>query len=150
MPMRWTAALMTAALWMGACTNEPPECAAGSDGCPCEAGDVCDDGLVCMAGTCEGPRELTLTVPSDARACEVLLRDGDAQVASVLFDGASGAHVREAPLTSVSFAAASDSALAANAVRVLVVGDGDFTIDRARCFDGDGHELADAEVRVGG
>src|SRR5690606_5460968 len=64
MSMRWIAALV-AALWMSACSNEPPECAAGSDGCPCEAADGCDEGLVCMDGTCTGPRELTLSIPGE-------------------------------------------------------------------------------------
>lgn len=153
MSMRWSAAPVAAlwmALWVGACSNEPPECTAGSDGCPCEAGGECDEGLVCTDGTCARPRELTLTVPSDARACEVLLRDGEAEVASVVFDGAAGAHVREEPLTSISFSATTDSAIAAHAVRVQVVGDGDPTIERSRCFDAAGDELSGASVRIGG
>src|SRR5690606_31125183 len=117
---------------------------------PCEAADGCDEGLVCMDGTCTGPRELTLSIPGEARACEVLLRDGEAQVASIAFDGASGAHVREAPLTSVSFSAPSDAAIAAHAVRVQVVGEGDFTIERSRCFDSSGRELSGASVGIGG
>jgi hypothetical protein len=154
MPTRWIQAVLIAlALSPSAagCASTPPECAAGGDGCRCESGGVCDDGLVCTDGTCERPREVSLTVDDPAaRACEALLRDGDAEVASVRFEGASGAHVREEPLTSVSFAAAGDVAIAGGAVRVEVVGDGTFTVESARCFDGAGQEIAGATVRVGG
>jgi hypothetical protein len=153
MSTRWIqATLIAVALSAAGCASTPSECPTGSDGCRCESGDVCEDGFVCMDGTCERPRELTLTVDDPAaRACEALLRDGDAEVASVRFGGgASGAHVREEPLTSVSFAAAGDTAIASGAVRVEVVGDGTFTVERARCFDGAGQEITGATVRVGG
>ena len=146
--MRWmSAALITLAL--SACETAPPECTAGAESCPCESGSVCDEGLVCMEGICEAPRELTLSVGDPAaRACEVLLRDGDAEVASVRFYGPSGAHVREAPLTSLSFAAASDAPIGAS-VSLQVLGEGAPTVERARCFDAEGRELAGAQVQVG-
>lgn len=155
MTTRWswvTRTMVALALWTGsACTSEPAECGTGTDGCPCEAGDVCDEGLVCSDRTCRTPREITLAVDDrNARACEVLLRDASAEVASVRFEGASGAHVREEPLTSLSFAASADGPIAASAVRVQVVGSGDFTVETSRCFDSQGHELSGASVRIGG
>lgn len=144
------ALIMGALIWMTGCTSEPAECTRGTDGCPCESGSVCDDGLVCESNTCRAPREVTLRVDdADARACEVLLHDGDAHVASVRFEGVAGAHVREAPRTALSFAGG-DGAIPGGAVRVQVVGDGDaFTVERARCFDSSGHELA-STVRIDG
>jgi hypothetical protein len=146
------ATLIALAMGAAACQSTPSECPSGTDGCRCESSGACDDGFVCDDGICERPRELTLAVDDPtARACEALLRDGDAEVASVRFErGASGAHVRQEPLTSVSFAATGDTAIASGAVRVEVVGDGAFTVERARCFDGAGQEIAGATVRVGG
>lgn len=136
----------------GGCSAEPAECAAGMDGCPCEAGDVCDEGLVCSDRVCRAPREVALNVDNPAaRACEVLLRDAGDEVASVRFEGASGAHVREEPLTALSFSAGVDAPIAGGAVRVQVVGDGTaFMVERSRCFDAAGRELSGASVRIGG
>ncbi len=148
---------MTYACWRAVCAlfslvalaacGTPSACAPGADGCPCDAAGACGDGLVCAEGSCTAPAEVALSVPAEARACEVLLLDGAGQVAGARFDGMTGAEVREAPRTALSFAANGDAPL--GAVRVQVVGEGAFSIERSRCFDASGRELADG-VRVGG
>ncbi|UJR82188.1 Hypothetical protein I5071_42530 [Sandaracinus amylolyticus] len=155
MATRWTwvrRTLLALAIATGsACSAEPSECAAGTEDCPCDATGSCEGDLVCADQTCRAPREITLEVDDDdARACEVLLRDGSGEVASVRFPRAAGAHVREAPRTSISFAAHDDAPIERGAVHVQVLGEGDFTVERSRCFDGSGAEIPSASVRIGG
>lgn len=134
---------------VGAGCDPTVECEPGAEGCACAPPSRCDDGLVCSDGTCAAPEEVVLTVPAQARACEVLLRDTSGRVAGARFaEGVTGAHVREAPRTALSFASSSDAPI--GAVRVSVLGDsGAFSVESSRCFDASGSAITDG-VRVGG
>ncbi|AKF05185.1 hypothetical protein [Sandaracinus amylolyticus] len=138
-------------LLLAGCESGPGECAPGAEDCRCVSPDRCDDGLVCSDGTCRAPRLVGLDVPSGAAACEVLLLDGAAEVSGVRFaDGVIGAHVREEPRTSVSFAASGEGAMPGRAVSLEILGDGDLgSIGRAWCVDAAGREVT-GDVRIGG
>lgn len=137
------------ALVLTACEPEV-ECQPGQESCACAPSSRCDDGLACTDGTCVSPEEVSLVIPAAARACEVLLRDAPGgEVTGAGFEaGVTGAHVREAPRTALSFASTPSTPI--GAVRVQVLGsEGAFTVERSRCFDASGAPLADG-VRVGG
>ena len=122
------------------------ECTPGAPDCACIEGTRCADGAACVDGRCAASREVRLSVNnSSARACEVLLRDGAATVASVSFgDDVLGSFVREAPRTATSYSSREDVALPS--VRVQVLGDGLPEVQQSECFDRDGRLLPDAEV----
>lgn len=48
------------------------ECVAGTEDCPCGAGDACDDGLECVVGICSTPGCIpgTTGCPCDAGSCD--------------------------------------------------------------------------------
>lgn len=123
----------------------------GSEGCVCQSAAACDDGLACSEGACQRPREIAISVDGAARACELIILDGDAVVAGVTVDDqVRGTHVREAPRTAVSFTARNDASIRNGSVRLRVIGAGEVRVDRARCFDSEGHLLLEANLRVRG
>ncbi len=98
---------------------------------------------------CSAPREIALNIPAEARACEVLLHDAGGEVTGARFEeGVTGAHVREAPRTALSFASTANTPI--GPVRVQVLGDSQaFSVESSRCFDASGQPLSDG-VRGGG
>lgn len=135
------------------CDEPPGECRVGAAECPCSPVGECDDGLLCAVGVCQPYREVVLRVSEpSARACEVLLIDGQARVAAVRFQGTTlGTDVREAPRTAVTFTSTVDAAIGSDAVRLQLVGDGDpVRVGRSTCFDGAGQPLSSASVTVEG
>ena len=133
------------------CAGEPPPCTAGAPGCACRPGGACDDGASCTDGTCEAvqDRSLVLDAPG-ARACEILLRDGGEQLASVSYEGARGAHVRESPRTAIAVHSGGEGELSSHAISVRVIGSGaPLSVDSTRCFDADGAPIAAARARIG-
>ncbi len=59
-------------------------------------------------------------------------------------------HVRQAPRTAIAFHAMGDAPIGRDAVRVEVLGDGDFRIVNAQCFDRDGEPIEGGGIATDG
>ncbi len=146
--------LLIASHFGAACDDAADVCAAGKEGCSCSAASTCDPGLVCDAssGGCVRPRTLSLpAIDAAARSCELLLSDDGSRVVRPRAEGSVRVeHVREAPRTAIAFHATSDAPIGRDAVRVEVLGDGDFRIVNAQCFDRDGEPIEGGGIATDG
>jgi hypothetical protein len=134
--------------------SRPSECVVGETSCQCDARGQCDPGLVCepAAGVCLAPRSIALSaIDPAARSCEVLLEDASATVVAARFAASvRGEHVREAPRTAVTFHAMGDAAIGREAVRIDVLGEGDFRVARGQCFDRLGEPISGGGIATDG
>jgi hypothetical protein len=151
------APLTLLALALAGCGGPAPEpdggCAAGTAGCACLEGDLCNGSLLCDTGICRDVDRRTVEIAdANARSCEVVLVEDGTEVLGVEFaEGVVGTSVHEAPRTAVTFYRQDDTPFAAGAVTVLTSeGMGGLTLSRARCFDRDGAALSGDPLRVGG
>ena len=129
------------------------KCEPGTAGCACIDGSTCDDGLICVDGLCKGESSTGISVSdSDARSCEVLLVDNNAEVARVDFgENVKGTYVREAPRTAVTFLSLNNEAIGSGQIDVRFVKTqegGNFEVSSATCFDAQGQQLDGAEVTI--
>jgi hypothetical protein len=129
-------------------------CTQGQEDCACTADHGCDEGLSCEqdSKTCKPPTTLTLpSIDAAARSCELLLDDDTGAVQGANFEASvQGEFVRQAPHTAVTFFAAKDAAIPDGAVHIQVLGEGQFRITRAQCFDRDGKPIAGGGLKGDG
>ncbi|MBH23867.1 MAG: hypothetical protein CMH57_05280 [Myxococcales bacterium] len=154
-------------------------CVEGAMGCPCHPDGTCDSlggvAMECVADVCAAPGatnnntggttttgtstggttpsvEIELRVATtEARSCEVVLRDPAAAIQRVDFgDAVMGQHRRHGERVAVAFVARADSAIADGAVTLDAQGDtGGVQLIVNRCADRRGQEIAmDAPVSV--
>lgn len=127
---------------------------AGADGstAACDSENPCGAGFVCVDERCVAGGDVSVAISPAARACEVLLQDGDdAEAVSVRFgEGAKGSFVRRAPRLALSFVADDDHAVSAASVVPVAVGGGVPSLIKATCFDKDSKELPETAFTLGG
>jgi hypothetical protein len=136
----------------GSSANEP--CAVGESSCACDVGGACRDGLACdtLTNLCEGTRTISLpAIDGAARSCELLIEDDSASVVGADFaSSVHGESIRQAPRTAVTFYADTDAPIGGSAVRIEVLGTGEFSIKQARCFDRSGVPIPGGGIAVDG
>jgi hypothetical protein len=150
------AASVSLALAVAGCDGAPatPDagCTPGTAGCACLEGSICQGGLVCDLGICQGVDAIEIEVTDvNARSCEVVVEEsGGAEVLGVDFtSGTLGTHVHESPRTAVTFTRQTDTAFEAGSVQVRrTEGAGTLALRRARCFDRDGNVLSGEPLRL--
>ena len=137
----------------GCGSDAPRNCATHVAGCPCDATGGCANGYDCVSQQCVEPMEIALRINAqDARACELVVVDGESRVTGVTFeDSAQGTHIRRGRRTAITFISREDRALGAAAI-LRTYGEGerhDVTVEQSRCFDRQGEEIAGSSVTVG-
>ena len=147
------ACALVASLALAACGDD--DSAAGpKDGAvaACDNENPCGDGLVCVDERCVAGGNVDVVIDSAARACEVLLQDGNAaQAVSVRFGkGVKGSFVRHAPRLALSFVAAGDEAVSASDVVPVAVGAGVPALVKTTCVDKAGKALPKSAFAIGG
>jgi hypothetical protein len=129
--------------------NRAGTCRPKERGCACVQ-DACNDGLLCQAGTCQPQAVSGLSVSSgDARACEVLLGDGDVKIDHVEFgDHVTGRWLRQGDKVAVAFIANQDAPIGGNAMDVAYASGGSspFTVLASHCYGQKGEELPGVAV----
>ncbi|MDD9942450.1 MAG: hypothetical protein OXU20_15535 [Myxococcales bacterium] len=92
-----------------------------------------------------------VSIDDRARACDLLLVEGDSPVADVHFgEGVQGTYVREAPRVAISLIAMEDTALPAAPVDIrFASGAGDVSLSDVRCADASGDVIDDPKVTLG-
>lgn len=128
-------------LWILICgCTEPPTtvCSHGTEGCACQSGDVCDDGLMCVAGKCRSETDLP-DRPQGARACEEVFFDPDGAIEKVEFvDKVVGGFLRRGPQVALGFALQRDEELGMDAYSLKYVegaSKSNVALKTRRCFD---------------
>ena len=148
------AVALCAALALVACGDDDDAANANPDAATagCSSASPCDDGFVCVDERCVAGGDVDVEIDSAARACEVLLRDGEqAQAVGVRFGaGVKGSFVRRAPRLALSFVAAGDEAIAASDVVPTAVGAGAPELVTATCLDAKGKALPKSAFALGG
>jgi len=151
----WVISIGSGTLLVTGCGNRGgSDCLTREVGCLCSPTSECAEGLDCVSNSCVQPVESALEVnASDARACELVVRDGQSRVTGVSFaDSAQGTEIRRGARTAITFVAREDRALAAPA-SLRTVGETrqlDVTVEQSRCFDRGGNEIAGSSVSIGG
>ena len=139
---------------MGCGNGGGSDCLTREAGCPCSPTSECGAGLDCVSNLCVQPLESALEVnASDARACELVVRDGESRVTGVSFaEAAQGTEIRRGARTAITFVAREDRALAApGSLRTVgATRRTDVTVEQSRCFDRGGNEIAGSSVSIGG
>jgi len=154
--MVFGALLAVGASGCGDSNTEPPDaggmCAPGQAGCACIDGTMCQGGLMCEMGLCRAVDAIEIEVTDvNARACEVVVIEEGAEVLGVDFaDGTRGTNVHESPRTAVTFTRETDTAFAPGAVTVRRTDSAGamLSLQRGRCFDREGNELAGSPLRL--
>lgn len=116
-----------------------------SDGCP--GGQICNASGVCEAvGVQEG---LTIEAPA-ARACEILLESGSAEILGVAFDADTrGVWRARSPRVAIAVTRTGDSPFGAGAVNVTVQGDpAAVTVRSVACYDANGAAVSGATAAL--
>ncbi len=133
-------------------TPDAGSCAPGSAGCACLEGSMCAMGLMCDTGLCRAVDVITLDVgDANARSCEVVIVEDRTRLLAVDFAaGTRGTFVREAPRTAVTFTRETDTPFDDRAITIRrSEGTGaSLTLQRGRCFDKNGNEIAGMTLRV--
>lgn len=118
---------------------------------------ACDDGgadsqpPAADAGPPDTPvPDVTLGVPADARACEVMFHDPARRVAAVSFGAAvEGRELRRGDRLAVAFAHRADAPFAADALALATSGDAAAVqIESTACFDREGRAIAGAALTL--
>lgn len=92
--------------------------------------------------------DVTLGVPAEARACEVMFFDPDERIADVAFGAAvEGRTLRRGERLAVAFAHRADAPFAADAL-ALATGGAEVQIESTACFDRAGRAIAGAALTL--
>lgn len=132
--------------------QEIPVCPAGTAGCPCDQGDLCEGDLVCDDGTCIATSTQGLKISDpNARSCELLLQETTGKVLNAGFSEAlRGAINRREPYVAIVFFGTSDQAIPDGSIVLQVEGDSQgFLAKSVECFDRLGQPLEGTEITFG-
>lgn len=154
--MRWQVAVVLSALTFGAAACGPEghdECVVGARGCACSPLGTCSGKLVCHDQVCVRGNRASLEVRgAGARACELVVRESQSELAAVQFEpGARGQTARRGDRTSIAVISESDTDLAGDRVVLRWLGNTDrpsLTVEQSACFDRTGSPIAGSSVRI--
>jgi hypothetical protein len=89
-----------------------------------------------------------LNLPSEARACDLLIDVSDTRTLNVQFGNARGSHFQRGSRLGIAVTAQADESLSLGTVAIEQSGDGGLSIIEAACYDREGNTLAEAPVEL--